>query len=264
MKSEKLEFSSVLYYFCDSIYKNRSGLSENFLSIVRKMGFDDISRVDIIENVYINGLLKHRHRSIPLEKVEEELKKRVFDDDTGCISISNSGRGKKARWQIGWFLSTVTPLGRKKTFDHVDITCDGEILSDRTKQEKFIGMFCALADLLNAFYGRIEDISTAISVMDRTKERCFSDEYLQSIYWGNYFGKKICEDLGQEKLERLPVAHKEFTEAGFFFTLTDDIKDSATFPDWRLRKKVYKQLAPSRKCRLSDFKCADGQNEPET
>lgn len=268
--NEQPMVDATIYYHDNGHYSSVK-FCETVLFAFKKYGYFDVTNIELGKHKFVNGILKDyvvRYSKKDVSKIDlqAEIFAWVNDDEITYISFIHKEQ-RHLIWNISWYKNYTMPDGVSISdymFNYLVIESSYERLEITDIQDSYIELFCNLADVFEAFYGRIEDISTAISVMDRTKERCFSDEYLQSIYWGNYFGKKICEDLGQEKLERLPVAHKEFTEAGFFFTLTDDIKDSATFPDWRLRKKVYKQLAPSRKCRLSDFKCIDDQNEPET
>lgn len=245
----------TIYYDNDSL-QHPADVPSLVLAILKKYGYFPSARIEIWRNTLVNDLLrssvtKHFLQADNIVPLENTFTEGYFDQDVELIRLTNVKRNERKRsdfWSIDWQIGRAFPNGTEKAIYNVlsvDSTYDR--LQQPAQQICFVSMVEELATVLNAFYGRIEDVSTSVAIMDKTKERAFCKEYLQTVYWGNYFGKKICDDLGIERLKNIPVENKKMHTNGFFFTLSADIMDSKNSPDDRFRRKIYKYLKPSRK-----------------
>lgn len=245
---EQPMIKATIYYYdkgnCTSLE-----FSENLLLTLKKYGYDDITNIDLGKQKLVNGIIKDyvvRYNKKETSKIDlkTEVFKWINDDEITCISFVHEKK-RNWMWDVTWYKNYKLPDGRAisdYTFNNLSITSLYECLSNKDAQSKYVGLFCELSDLFLSFYGKIEDISTSIDILDRTKEKVFTPKYIQAVYWGNYLGKAYCSDIGQEKLEKSPFSIKKVTKEGVFLSVTDDLFDSKDNFNFRQRKKLLKYL----------------------
>ena len=252
--NETPSVSSILYYYDDCI-DDKEALAANFLSLIQESVFS-FNKIEVRKNILISGINKTKTIRYPSKDIREmnlahSLNEWIWDSDTILISLVNSSRNSYFRidWSVGFALPGI---GKSKMSETLHMSCTYDRIADRPEHDGFVGLFCNMASLLNAFYGKIDDVAASVDTMDRTKETCFTEEYLQAVYWGNFFGKKICEDIGMKALTSLPVECKRAVGEGFFFSLTPNIQDSIS-PNMRKRRRIYRRLKPSKRNALTDY-----------
>ncbi len=249
--------NSILYYYDDCI-DDKEALAAKFLSLIQESVFS-YNKIVVRKNVLVNGISKIKsisYFSKDIRKMDlaQSLNEWIWDSDTAAISFVNASRkNPDSYFGIDWFVGFMFPEGEKnRIFETLNISCTYDKIANQSENDGFVGLFCNMASLLKAFYGKIDDVAASVDTMDRTKEKCFTEEYLQAVYWGNFFGKKICEDIGTKALTSLPVECKRAVGEGFFFSLTPNIQDSIN-PDMRKRRRIYRRLKPSKKNALTDY-----------
>ena len=253
---ESPQFGVAIWY---NDVEYSSEYPRKILPILEEHGFFPPKSMDAGKNIFTKNSIKDKTiypatKDMKAQEARDFFIKCYAEEDIMGLYLMNHGKRERRNgdfWAINWnFTCYKSPklLEPKPIFMPSNIFSIDSTYDRFAEEENLTNFFTAtkrIIEVLNPYYANIEDTSTAVSVMDRTKERFFEPNYLQSIYWGNYFGEKLCKDLGMDKLNKLPVKNKETLGNGFFFTLTDDILDSRDNPDFRLRKKIYKFLNPS-------------------
>ncbi|MBE6589064.1 MAG: hypothetical protein E7643_02685 [Ruminococcaceae bacterium] len=246
--NEQPTISSILYYYdkgnCISL-----NFSENFLLVLKKYGYDNITNIELGKYKIVNGLLKdyvvrYKKKELSVIDLKSEMFRWMNDDEISYISFVNK-KNRSWVWDITWYKNYTMPSGisvSDYSFNHLSIVTSYERLNNKECQIKYVELFCELSDLFEAFYGRIEDVSTAVDILDRTKEKVFNPKYIQTVYWGNYFGQCCYSEREHKNISLLPDCYIKRTTKGVFFSLTDDIYDSKDHPDYNRRKKIYKHL----------------------
>lgn len=250
--------SAILYYYDDCI-DDRESLATKFISMIQQSIFYNFTKIVIRKNIIVNGMCKSktlRYSSKDIREIDLEcsLNEWIWDKDTTSISLVNVSRNNPdSYFSIDWFVGYALPSGEKnRIFETLNISCTYDKIANQSTHDGFVQLFCNMASLLNAFYGNIDDVAVSVDTMDKTKEKCFTDKYLQTVYWGNFFGKKICEDIGMQVLTSLPVERKLTIGDGFYFSVTTNIQDSE-HSNMRLRKQIYKLLKPSKSNTLTNY-----------
>lgn len=245
---EQPMISAILYYYdkgnCTSLE-----FSEKIFFAFEKYGYKDITNIELGKHKLVDGILKDyvvRYSKKELSMIDLKTEAFKWINDDGITYISFVHKEKRSwMWDVTWYKNYKLPDNASVsdyTFNHLSIVSSYESLDVKDAQKKYVGLFCELADLFTAFYGRIEDVSTAVEVLERTKEKVFNPKYLQTVYWGNYFGKTFCLDVGQEKLKKSPFDMRILTNEGVFLAVTDDLFDSKNNYNFRQRKKLLKHL----------------------
>lgn len=245
---EQPMISAILYYYdkgnCTSLE-----FSEKIFLAFEKCGYNDITNIELGKHKLVDGILndyivRYNKKELSMIDLKTEAFKWINDDEITYISFVHKEK-RKWMWDVTWHKNYRLPDDvsvSDYTFNHLSIVSSYESLDSKDAQNKYVGLFCDLADLFGAFYGRIEDVSTAVEVLERTKEKVFNPKYLQTVYWGNYLGKDFCSEVGQEKLAKSPFDIKVITNEGIFLAVTDDLLDSKNNCDFRKRKKLLKHL----------------------
>ena len=250
--------NSILYYY-DDLIDDKETLTDKFLSIVRESVFNSFNKIVVRKNIMVKGISKlktfrYSPKDICKMNFAQSLNEWAWDNDTASISFMNVPKNNPdSYFCIDWFVSFAFPDGEKiKTFETMNISCTYDRIKSQAEHDGFVRLFCDMASLLNAFYGNIDDTAASVDTMDRTKEKCFTEEYLQAVYWGNFFGKKICEDIGMQTVKSLPVECKLPVGEGFYFSLTPNIQDPKS-SNMRFRRHIYRLLKPSKKNPLTNY-----------
>lgn len=245
---EKPMVSGVVYYY-DTDNFNSLEFCEKILLSLKKHGYDDITNIRLGKHKLVGGILKdyvvqHTKKDWSTSGLEAELFRWVNDDEVTSISFIHKEK-RRWMWDVTWYKNYKFPNNisvSDYTFNYLSIVSSYESLNNKDAQNEYVGLFCELSDLFAAFYGRIEDVSTAVDVLDRTREKVFNHKRIQTVYWGNYLGRDYCLHIGQEELKKMSFDIKNYTDRGVFLAVTEDLFDSKNNPDFRRRKKLLKHL----------------------
>lgn len=247
LANEQPLIGAIIYYYNDNV--PTMTLCETFLSTLKEHSYLDFACISLGKHKIMNGVLKdyivkYNKNQLRVVSLEKEIHKWIVDDDITYITFTVKVKNKFS-FEITWNKDFKMPDGTRVsdyTYNFISMLCSYEHLSNSAAQENFVELFCDLADLFNAFYGRVEDVSTGVDILDATKEKCFTPERVQAVYWGNYFGKDYMKHIDTSNSLDAHFARVIQTNKGIFFSLTNDIHDSLFSPDYLNRKKILKKL----------------------
>lgn len=246
--NEQPMISAYVYYYdkgnCSSLK-----FCENLLFAFKKYGYSNITNIELGKHKLVKGILRdyvvrYNKKDLSAIDLSAEVFKWVKDYEISYISFVYK---KKCRWlcDVTWYKNYKLPDKTSVsdyTFNHIAITSSYENIENKNAQNAYVGLFCELSDLFEAFYGRIEDVATAVELLDLEKKKVFNHKCVQTVYWGNYLCNDYCLKIGQERLDNSPFCIKKATTRGVFLSVTDNLLDSKNNPNIRLRKKLLKYL----------------------
>lgn len=165
----------------------------------------------------------------------------------GIAMASGNSRKVEEYWSVDWSLTFYknSKLAVEPTFmpwNVLSIESTHGRLQDPAVYRDFFLCMKDLIKLIHPFYARVDDVDNAVTLMDRTKERRFVPDYIQQIYWGNYFGSMHCNHYGMDKIEKIPASNVEKIGDGVFFSLTDHVLEYNTRECKQARRRVEKYL----------------------
>lgn len=168
----------------------------------------------------------------------------------GIFGISMaSGDSKKVTdyWKFDWYF---TFYKNKKIISNPEFTPWNVLSLDTTYGrmqddslcKQYFSCIRALISLIRPFYAKIDDVSNSVILLDEAKEECFKPDYVQQIYWGNYWGPDHCATYGMDNILQCPVATVEKISDGVYFTLTDSVFDATSRRCNKQREKIKRFL----------------------
>lgn len=164
------------------------------------------------------------------------------------LSMASADSSKAAEyWKFDWYFTfhksdtlAVTPIFRPWNVLTLDSTYDR--LRDPAAYDAYFACLKELIALIRPFYARIDDVANANRLLNAAKEPHFKPDYIQQIYWGNYFGPEFCDRFGKEKLLHLPAGQISELADGVFFTLTDSVLEAPAWKCGIARRKIKRYL----------------------
>lgn len=239
---------AIIYYY-DKGKCTSSEFIKNIFLVFKKYGYDDITNIELGKEKSVDGMLedyvvRYNKKELSAIDLETEVYKWNLDDKVTYISFIHKEKGHR-QWNITWHkyykASDNTPKN-DYTFNFLFMDSSYENFDSKEAENKYVGLFCELADLFEAFYGTIEDVFTAVDVFKHTKEKAFNPKYLQAVYWGNYLGEGYYSKLKPKKIAKSPFAVKIPTKSGMFLAVTDNLSDSKDNYKFRQRKKLLRGI----------------------
>lgn len=115
-------------------------------------------------------------------------------------------------------------------------------LEDPVEYNNYMQCFLELIGYIKPFYAMIDDVSNAVELLKKAKEPHFKPDYIQQIYWGNYFGGRHVQHYGKDKMMNLSAKCIYEIDEGVFFTLTDNVLTSAKNTQETVRTTIKHQL----------------------
>ena len=107
------------------------------------------------------------------------------------------------------------------------------------RQAQLLQCVRELCEALNAFRADMDDIANGVDLRERAGEETRKADYIQQIYWGNYLGQHLKEQISLRQLRAMRLPNYAETEKGVFFTLTEDVFDFESPACEEIRKKVF-------------------------
>ena len=111
-------------------------------------------------------------------------------------------------------------------------------------EEEFFFIDCvkALIKAVSPFYASIDDIANKLELQNLCNETHFTPDKVQTIYWGNYFGREYTNRYGLEKIMSLPAYECEKIDDGVFFALSDSLHNYGGKEVVQRRKQIKRIL----------------------
>lgn len=107
------------------------------------------------------------------------------------------------------------------------------------RQAQLLQCVRELCEALNAFRADMDDVANSVDLLERAGEETRKADYIQQIYWGNYLGQHLKEQISLRQLRAMRLPNYAETEKGVFFTLTEDVFDFESPACEEIRKKVF-------------------------
>lgn len=125
-----------------------------------------------------------------------------------------------------------------KPWNVLSISATYDWLANLDNYNRFMSSVKDLVPVLLPFCIDIDDTAHANRLLHMVNEPHFKADYIQQIYWGNYLGEHLKDQVDLTRLYQLPVFQLEETERGIFFTLCDSIFDFDSENCEKLRKQI--------------------------
>lgn len=170
-----------------------------------------------------------------INKMESsEIKKRfydIFENKSGrCITIGGYG-----------FSLLLAPTINIGDFYIISFDISPKVL--KNDYASFESLFKEIIELTGAFYGKLDSIENGGNIMDAEKEDTYKpDEYVQALFWGNYFGGNYAIHPNVLKIVKSNDCIAEQLENGWFVKLSDSISGYASEEVKQNRKKLRKYI----------------------
>lgn len=258
---EDYEVPSISFtiWFEDHEFKKETILK--VLDIFEQGDYTPHKRVEAAEHYKTyEGYVKYRDiKYKPKEEITRSSKDFLVDNylnsNVSFLAMSRYYRFNDI--EEGWSFSWMLPLNRSKlvlsqsphiadnpSVNIINFSTGYYLFNDKEKKNSFIKIFEDLIILLDPIYAKCDDAASGVYQAEAIKE--FNRNFVQTIAWANYFRQEVCEDIGFDILENLPVAHKERLGNGFYFSLTDDLLDAKDNPDFKLRREILRKISKSK------------------
>lgn len=242
--SERTMISTYLYYDHKRSFTTRA-FCDNLIDILGRYGYFDITGIEIGKCKLIGGIIedsaiKLNKKALATMDLKQHLFEWICDDEVSYLSLIHH-ENRKWMWDITWHkqYGVMESQSEGKNFCFLQIYSDYEIVREGEEQAAFINLFCDLADLFEAFYGRIEDVSTAVALVEKTRKKAFDPRKPHIAYWGNYFSK--CDHTFSQLQKELFAIVRETTN-GVFLAATANPMDMKCGVDKKIRRKMAKCL----------------------
>lgn len=151
-----------------------------------------------------------------MNKPDKELIKRLNE--------LNPNRKPSVRWNVLSFYSTYGWMQNRENYNMMMNTLNELIL------------------ILSPFCVKIDDLSHALRLRHSVHEPTFKPDYIQQVYWGNYWGEHLKEQVNMDELKKLPVFNLKETTNGVFFTLSNSVFDFDSNNCSTLRRTIWSRV----------------------
>ena len=210
-KSERPIVRGTIFYY-DDIYDDR--LARDVISILENFSFFPP------EKVYADKLTRGKfvNYSPDLKPliIEAYSQKGVF----GLDMASGNSKTHNDYWNVF----------------SLDLARDR--LQNHNLCQRYLACIIELIRVINPFYAKVDDVSNAVHLLEQAHEPYFKPDYIQQIFWGNYFGKDYCFHYGKERLMDIVTPCVKVINDGVFFSLTPNIIDFQSKECEKKRKTI--------------------------
>ena len=230
---------ATIWYF-DDAYSEQT--AEQILLLLEKYGFFPPIKINLgkyTKNRFLNYKEEMRTQFVEACSTGREL---------SIGAATGDGRKIKEYWTFNWCFTYEKchkdlPKPKFKAWNTLSLHITYGLARDNTVYENFLNFFREAVKVLKPFYANIDDISNGVELLHAAQEETFTPNYVQQVYWGNYFGKEHCEHFGMDKLMAMPAHHIEQVGEGVFFTLCENALDFASLECQLRRTLLWKYLS---------------------
>lgn len=235
---EKPLIDATIYYY-DIEYKRET--AQKVLDILKRHNLFPPEKICL-------GPLTRNKYLFASDQTEKQFVDAYAEKDVFLIDMASAPFAKPGNlWEVHWTLtyckgSDYDGTGKFMPWNILTISSTHGRMHDPLNYEQFFSAAKELIELLDPFYANIDDVSNSVKLMRKSCEKHFSPDHVQQIYWGNYFGKQFCENIGREKIMNIPVTHIEPIGQGIYFTLTNSVFDFSSRECDIFRKAIKQSL----------------------
>ena len=233
-KSERPIVRGTIFYY-DDIYDDR--LARDVISILENFSFFPP------EKVYADKLTRGKfvNYSPDLKPliIEAYSQKGVF----GLDMASGNSKTHNDYWRVSWEFTfykneklSLKPQFKPWNVFSLDLARDR--LQNHNLCQRYLSCIIELIRVINPFYAKVDDVSNAVHLLEQAHEPYFKPDYIQQIFWGNYFGKDYCFHYGKERLMDIVTPCVKVINDGVFFSLTPNIIDFQSKECEKKRKTI--------------------------
>lgn len=181
---------------------------------------------------YAEKITKNRQEKYNSES-KEKYYKAFTDKSILGVTFTNCNSHKQSTyWGVDFTFAPnkeilgFEPVVRPRNLISIEATLD--MFKNEAFMDEFMDTVKELICIVDPFYGMIDTTSNANRLLDEVNEECYKPhEYIQTIFGGNYFGKKYCDLYGREKVMDVPLQSKEAINNGILFMLSNNCLDFA-------------------------------------
>lgn len=188
--------------------------------------------------IYGGKLTQKKNKSYDINNLDDVnlFENCFYDSRVLSISLTNSDRNK--REVIFGFTIDFVPRVTVITFE-----VSHTYFKTQSEKEKYISIVKQLISITDPIFCKIDDIASANNIMDEMGEGIYQlENYIPAIFWGNYFGEKYINQLGEERLANFPFGNISRVDKGIMITMTNDPMEFNSDECVEVRKKLSKYL----------------------
>lgn len=137
------------------------------------------------------------------------------------------------------FTESNPPESSLRTWNILSFTTTYEWMRVPGRQTQLLQCVRELCEALDAVWADMDDVANSVDLLDRAGEKGYDSNYIQQIFWGNYLGQHLKEQISLKQLRAMQLPNYAETEKGVFFTLTEDVFDFESPACEKIRKKVF-------------------------
>ena len=213
---------ATLYYY-DRTYD--PALAEEVLSILGRYGFFPPEKIFL--GKYTRGRLVGYKPELRDCFSKAYSEKEIFAIE---MAARENAAGKDIAemefWKFEWLftfhkLKKLDVLPKYEPWNVLTLKTTYGRLATPKNYAAFFACYKELIAAIDPFYGNIDDVSNSVSLLSAAGELTFKPDYVQQVYWGNYFGKDHCLRYGLSKMLQVPGYDVQQIGQGVYFTLTD-------------------------------------------
>ncbi|MDO5291389.1 MAG: hypothetical protein Q4F05_01440 [bacterium] len=238
--------SASLWYYDDE-YTYETG--KKILNVLEKQMFFQPTLF------YAEKLTKNKLEKYTIESKEKYYKAFTDKNIQGIVFADPDPSSRTPYWSVDFtFPPSKEFLGFEPVIhpkNLIILQANLEMFKDEVFMDEFMDTVRALIGIVAPFYGIIDSSKNESRLLEEANEEYFKpDEYIQTIFGGNYFGKKYCDLYGHEKVLDVPVENKESINGGILFMLSSNLLKFADDTTDAKRRKVMQYLKIRKKRRF--------------
>ena len=231
MQQDNPLFSAALYYYDKS---HASDLGSEVESTLTRFGFFPP------EKICAGKLTRNRFRAF--SKCEKDVFSRAYSEPDLAVVRMASGNSRVVSeyWEVIWSFNFLKYRASRqensafKPWNVFHLYSTYGLLRQDGNGESFLACVSNLIDVLQPFYGQIDDLSNFVKL----DHRAFRPEQTHPVFWGNYWDKHYQAQNGIEDLGMIKGLVIEEKSEGTLFTLTDNLFDHSSEKCEEMRKRI--------------------------
>lgn len=172
----------------------------------------------------------------------------------GCTNYIISDRARKSN-----HASLSVTLGIRKTvgkmvecdsFNVISLGIETDLLIESPAlQRLYLDSIKSMIEQFDPVFAAVDDIAVASDMLRRAGElTCYALDRIQTVYWGNYFGKEYCNAYGVDKLLSIPCFLSKPLANGVWL----QINDSLCKTSWESTSEERRRIAQAFSIKLRD------------
>lgn len=230
----------MLWYYGDALEKNR-----RFYELIKEYSFFNPN--------YFYGPQDQEEISHDRLISAGEVDKLFFDSEKYFPEISIIFGGRS--FEVMLSLSTLQDPKYYGSvhFNVISLQLDRSLLKKMLSCENIETMFLKLVEIYDPIYGLLDDLDIEFDLM-KSEEMYKPNEYIQSLFWGNYYGKEYCKCKGVKSLITSERCISIKLHDGYFVKLSENCDELNSPVVNERREKLMKYIvSPISKHHLNRF-----------